>query len=100
MPTDRYTKFILTVIACGLLVLVVQHAMGPSDTPVAQSEAAPPNIAQSNAAPSNKKARVFEKLHLCNSMSCIEIKACDDGIQHYAGVCADATGDRSAITRR
>jgi hypothetical protein len=98
MPIDKYTKLILTVIACGLLALVVQNAMGPSDTPVAPSQAAPPNTAPSNPTPS--KARVFDKLHLCNSMSCFEIKACDDGIQHFAGVCAEATGDRSTTTQR
>jgi hypothetical protein len=105
MPTDKYTKFILTAIACGLLALVVQNAMGPSDTPVAQSEAAPSNTAASNAAPSNaapsnKKAREFGKLHLCNSGGCFGIKTCDDGIQHFAGVCADATGNRSTTTQR
>jgi hypothetical protein len=98
MPTDKYTKSILTVIACGLLALVVQNAIGPSDTPVAQSQAAPPNTAPSNAAPSN--AREFGKLHLCNSGGCFGIKTCDDGIQHFAGVCADATGDRSTTTQR
>jgi hypothetical protein len=105
MPTDKYTKFILTVIACGLLALVVQNVMGPSDTLVAQSQAAPPNTVPSNAgssntAPSDNKAREFGKFHLCNSKDCIEIKACDAKLQHFAGVCADATGDRSTITER
>ncbi|MBX9840728.1 MAG: hypothetical protein K2Z80_02850 [Xanthobacteraceae bacterium] len=98
MPTGKYTKFILTVIACGLLALIVQNVMGPSDTPVAQSQAALPNIAPPNIAPS--KAREFGKLHLCNSVGCFGIKTCDDGIQHFAGVCADATGDRSTTTQR
>jgi hypothetical protein len=98
MPTDRYTKFILTVIACGLLALVVQNAMGPSDTQVAPSETAPSNTASSNTAPSNKEARVFEKIHLCNSQGCIEIKACDARLQHFSGVCADPTGDRPTTT--
>jgi hypothetical protein len=100
MPTDKYTKSILTVIACGLLALVVQNAIGPSDAPVAQSQAAPPNIAPSNTASSKKEAREFGKLHLCNSGGCFGIKTCEDGIQHFAGVCADATGDRSTTTRR
>jgi hypothetical protein len=86
------------VIACGLLALVAQNAMGPSDTPVAQSQAAPPtaapsNTAAPNTAPSNKKAREFGKIHLCNSLGCSGIKTCDDGIQHFAGVCVDARGD-------
>jgi hypothetical protein len=100
LPIDKYTKLILTVIACGLLALVVQNAMGPSDTPVAQSQAAPPNNAASNTAPPTTKAREFGKLHLCNSGGCFGIKTCEDGIQHFAGVCADATGDRSTITQR
>jgi hypothetical protein len=103
MPTDKYTKFILTVIACGLLALVVQNAIGPSDTPVAPSETAPSNTAPSNTAPSNtapsnKEARAFEKIHLCNSQGCIEIKACDARLQHFSGVCADPTGDRPTTT--
>jgi hypothetical protein len=97
---DKYTRIILTVIAGGLLALVVQNAMGPSDTPVAPSEAASPNIAPSNTAPSNKKVREFGKLHLCNSGGCVGIKTCDDGIQHFAGVCADATGSGSLTTQR
>jgi hypothetical protein len=103
MPTDKYTKFVLTVIACGLLALVVQNAMGPSDTPVAQSEAAPPNTAPSNAAPSNtapsnKEVRASGKLYLCNSRGCIEVEPCDRRIQHFSGVCADPTGDRPTTT--
>jgi hypothetical protein len=98
MPTNKCTKYILTVIACGLLVLVVQNAMGPSDTPVAQSEAAPPNTATSNTAPSNKEARASGKLYLCNSRGCIEVEPCDRRIQHFSGDCADATGDRPTTT--
>jgi hypothetical protein len=98
MSTDRYTKIILTVIACGLLALVVQNATGPSDAPIAQSEAAPPNTAPSNTAPSHREARVFEKIHLCNSQGCIEIATCDARLQHFSGVCADSTGDRLTTT--
>jgi hypothetical protein len=109
MPTDKYTKFILTVIACGLLALVVQNAMGPSDTPVAQSQAAPPNTAQSNtvsswsksntaSSKSNKEARASGKLYLCNARGCIEIEPCDRRIQHSSGACADATGDGPTTT--
>jgi hypothetical protein len=93
MPTDKYTKFILTVIACGLLELVVQNAMGPSDTPVAQSQAAPPNTA-----PSNTEARVFEKTHLCDSRGCVEV--CDPRLGRFSAVCAASTPDSSTTTQR
>jgi hypothetical protein len=96
MPTDKYTKLILTVIACGLLALVAQNTMGPSDTPVARSEIAP-NTAPSNTAPSNKEARVFDQLQLCNSQRCIEM--CYPG-QHFPGTCRDARGDRSTTRQR
>ena len=81
MPPDKYIKLILTVIACGLLALAVQNAMGPSDTPAVQNEAAP-----SNTAPSNKEARVFEMIHLCNSRGCIEV--CDPRLGRFSAVCA------------
>jgi hypothetical protein len=98
MPTDKCTRIILTMIACSLLALVVHNAMEPSETQGAPSETASSNTTSSNTAPSNRQARVFQKLHLCNSRGCIEIEPCDRRHQPFSGDCADVTGDRPTTT--
>ena len=86
--TGKYTRMILALMACGPLALVVQNVMGPADTPVAPSE----------AAPSNKEARLSATLYLCNARGCIEVEPCDRRIQHFSGPCAEAAGDKPATT--
>ncbi|MBX9840725.1 MAG: hypothetical protein K2Z80_02835 [Xanthobacteraceae bacterium] len=51
MPIDKYTKFVLTVIACALLAPVVQNV-----------------IDQSNA-----RDDVYEKVQFCDSGGCMEL---------------------------
>jgi hypothetical protein len=51
MPTDKYTKFVLTVMACALLALVAQNV-----------------IDQSNASDD-----VYEKVQFCDSQGCMEL---------------------------
>lgn len=63
MPTDKYTKFILTVLACALLALVAQNVMGRSNAQVAQQA----------TVPSHAEARKFEKIQFCDSRGCIEL---------------------------
>jgi hypothetical protein len=110
MPTDKYTKFILTVIACGLLAL----AISPSDTQVAPRETAPsPNTTVARAferiQPNeeagasewilpNEEAGASEKLYLCNARGCIEVAPCDRRPHPYPEACVDPTGDRPTTT--
>ncbi len=63
MPLDKYTKFILTVIACALLALVAQNVMGRSNAQEAQPPTVLPNV----------EARKFEKIQFCDSRGCVEL---------------------------
>jgi hypothetical protein len=63
MRIDYYTKFLLTVIACTLLVLVAQNVMGRSNAQEAQQPTVLPNV----------EARKFEKIQFCDSRGCVEL---------------------------
>jgi hypothetical protein len=87
MPTDKYTKFILTVIACGLLALVMQNATGPSSAQLAPGAPLP------ETAPSNMEAYVFKKIQFCDSQGCIEVF--NVALKTLSEACVQAVRDRS-----
>jgi hypothetical protein len=72
MPLDKYTKFILTVIACGLLVPVAQNV-----------------IDQSNA-----REDVYEKVQFCDSQGCMELFNVKFECAHKVVAAGVATGGR------
>jgi hypothetical protein len=63
MPIDKYTKFILTVIACALLALVAQNVMGRSNAQEVQPPIVMPNV----------ETPKFEKIQFCDSRGCVEL---------------------------
>jgi hypothetical protein len=91
MPTDKYTKFILTVIACSLLALVMQNAIGPSGAQLAPGANLP------ETARSNKEAYVFKKIQFCDSQGCIEVF--NVALESLSEACVQAIRDRSKTTQ-
>jgi hypothetical protein len=87
MPIDKYTKFILTVIACGLLALVVQNATGPSGAQLAPGAPLP------TTTPSNTESYVFKKIQFCDSRGCIEVF--NVALKDLSEACIQAIRDRS-----
>jgi hypothetical protein len=87
MHTDKYTKLILTVIACGLLALVVQNAIGPSSAQLAPGAPLP------ETAPRDMETYVFKKIQFCDSQGCIEVF--NAALKNLSEACVQAIRDRS-----
>jgi hypothetical protein len=82
MPSDKYTKLILTVIACGLLVLAVQNGMSQTNIQFAWN---PPGLPI-------KESRVFKKIQLCDSRGCVEFF--NVMLENLSGFCTHGIGDK------